>query len=66
MSFLILSVYALVLNRDANGATSPEWRMKEMTANDNDDFERFRTGAAKYAAYLVTRITWHIAQLQSQ
>jgi len=40
--------------------------MKEMTANDNDDFERFRTGAAKYAAYLVTRITWHIAQLQSQ
>ena len=28
--------------------------MKEMTANDNDDFERFRTGAAKYAAYLET------------
>src|SRR5438132_7970211 len=26
--------------------------MKEMTAND--DFERFRTGAAKYAAYLET------------
>src|SRR5207253_5107896 len=26
--------------------------MKEMTAND--DFERFRTGAAKYAAYLDT------------
>ena len=29
-----------------------KWRMKEMTAND--DFERFRTGAAKYAAYLET------------
>jgi S-adenosylmethionine-dependent methyltransferase len=28
--------------------------MKDMTANDNDDFERFRTGAAKYAAYLET------------
>jgi S-adenosylmethionine-dependent methyltransferase len=28
--------------------------MKEMTANDNDDFERFQTGAAKYAAYLET------------
>jgi hypothetical protein len=26
--------------------------MKEMTAND--DLERFRTGAAKYAAYLET------------
>jgi hypothetical protein len=26
--------------------------MQEMTAND--DFERFRTGAAKYAAYLET------------
>jgi hypothetical protein len=26
--------------------------MKEMAAND--DFERFRTGAAKYAAYLET------------
>ena len=25
-----------------------------MTANDDDDFERFRTGAAKYAAYLET------------
>jgi S-adenosylmethionine-dependent methyltransferase len=29
-----------------------EWRMKEMTAHD--DFERFRTGAPKYAAYLET------------
>ncbi|MGA9966841.1 MAG: methyltransferase domain-containing protein [Terriglobales bacterium] len=28
--------------------------MKEMTANDDDDFERFRAGAAKYAAYLET------------
>src|SRR5580692_5663019 len=28
--------------------------MKEITANDDDDFERFRTGAAKYAAYLET------------
>jgi len=28
--------------------------MKEMTANNNDDFDRFRTGAAKYAAYLET------------
>jgi SAM-dependent methyltransferase len=28
--------------------------MKEMTANDDDDFERFRTRAAKYAAYLET------------
>jgi S-adenosylmethionine-dependent methyltransferase len=52
LSFLILSVYALVLTCDSNGATSAEWRMKEMTAND--DFERFRTGAAKYAAYLET------------
>jgi hypothetical protein len=26
LSFLILSVYALVLNRDSNEATSPEWR----------------------------------------
>jgi S-adenosylmethionine-dependent methyltransferase len=34
------------------GPTSPEWRMKEMTAND--DSERFRAGAAKYAAYLET------------
>jgi S-adenosylmethionine-dependent methyltransferase len=33
-------------------AASPEQRMKEMTAND--DFERFRAGAAKYAAYLET------------
>ena len=31
---------------------SPEWRMKETTANHN--FERFRTGVAKYAAYLGT------------
>ncbi len=52
LSFLILSVYALVLDCDSNGATSREWRMKEMIAND--DFERFRTGAAKYAAYLET------------
>jgi S-adenosylmethionine-dependent methyltransferase len=52
LSFLILSVYALVLTCESNGATSPEWRMKEMAAND--DFERFRTGAAKYAAYLET------------
>lgn len=28
--------------------------MKEMTDNDDDAFERFRTGAAKYAAYLET------------
>jgi S-adenosylmethionine-dependent methyltransferase len=28
--------------------------MKEMTANSNDDFERFRTGATKYADYLET------------
>src|SRR5579863_5834172 len=28
--------------------------MKEITANVDDDFERFRTGAAKYAAYLET------------
>jgi S-adenosylmethionine-dependent methyltransferase len=31
---------------------SPEYRLKEMTASD--DSERFRTGAAKYAAYLET------------
>jgi S-adenosylmethionine-dependent methyltransferase len=29
-----------------------EWHVKEMTGND--DLERFRTGAAKYAAYLET------------
>jgi S-adenosylmethionine-dependent methyltransferase len=52
LSFLILSVYALILNCDSNGATSPAWCMKEMTAND--DLERFRTGVAKYAAYLET------------
>ncbi len=34
------------------GPTSPEWRMKETTAND--DFERFRTGAAEFAVYLET------------
>ena len=45
---------ALVLTCDSNRATSPEWRVKEMTANNNDDFERFQTGAAKYAAYLDT------------
>jgi S-adenosylmethionine-dependent methyltransferase len=28
--------------------------MNETTASDDDDFERFRTGAAKYAAYLET------------
>src|SRR6266403_5839797 len=49
LSFPILSIYA---PWDADGATSREWRMKEMTAND--DLERFRTGAAKYAAYLET------------
>jgi S-adenosylmethionine-dependent methyltransferase len=52
LSFLILSVYALVLTCDSKRGTSPAWRMKEMTASD--DFERFRTGAAKYAAYLGT------------
>jgi S-adenosylmethionine-dependent methyltransferase len=52
LSFLILSVYALVLSFASNGATSPKRRVKEMTAND--DFERFQTGAAKYAAYLDT------------
>ncbi len=52
MSLLIFSVYALVLAHDSNGATSPEWRMKETTANA--DSERFQTGAAKYAAYLET------------
>lgn len=47
-----MGVRALVLNCASNGATWPEWCTKEMTAND--DFERFRTGAAKYAAYLGT------------
>jgi S-adenosylmethionine-dependent methyltransferase len=64
---LIRSVYALLLSCDSNGATSPQWRMKEMTAND--DLERFRTGAAKYAAYLETpegqlRIDLAFANLQ--
>lgn len=51
MSFLFLPVYARVLKR-------LEWReiacgrMKEMTVNN--DSERFRAGAAKYAAYLET------------
>lgn len=49
---LILSIYARILTRESNGATSPEWRMKEITPND--DLERFRTGAAKYAGYLET------------
>ena len=44
LSFLIISIYALVTEQ----LTS--YRMKEETAND----ERFRAGAAKYAAYLET------------
>jgi S-adenosylmethionine-dependent methyltransferase len=32
---------------------SPE-RMKEVTVNNKDDLDRFRSGAAKYAAYLET------------
>jgi S-adenosylmethionine-dependent methyltransferase len=49
------SVYALLLPATRTRRPSPEWRLKEMTANNNnDDFERFRTGAAKYAAYLET------------
>jgi 2-polyprenyl-3-methyl-5-hydroxy-6-metoxy-1,4-benzoquinol methylase len=36
------------------GATSPEWGIREMTANANDELERFRSGTAKYAAYLET------------
>jgi S-adenosylmethionine-dependent methyltransferase len=51
LSFLIPLVYALLLICE-NGATSPLWRMKVMTADH--DFERFQTGAAKYAAYLET------------
>jgi len=52
LSFLILSVYALILTCDSIAADSLEWCIKDMTAND--DFERFRTGAAQYAAYLET------------
>jgi S-adenosylmethionine-dependent methyltransferase len=52
LSFLILWVYAQFLTCDRIAAGSPEWRMKELTAND--DFERFQAGAAKYAAYLET------------
>ena len=37
---------------DSIGAISRDWRMSEMTAND--DLERFQSGAAKYAAYLET------------
>jgi S-adenosylmethionine-dependent methyltransferase len=47
-----MSVYALVFTCGSNAATSPERRMKKITPND--DFERFHTGAAKYAAYLET------------
>ncbi len=52
LSFPILSIYALVLTCDSIAAIPPEWRMNEMAANH--DFERFQTGAAKYAAYLET------------
>jgi S-adenosylmethionine-dependent methyltransferase len=67
LPFLILSIYAQVLARDSIGETSPERRMKEITAND--DFKRFRTGAAKYAAYLESpegrlRIDLALANLQ--
>ena len=48
LSFPILSIYSLVLTE----RTSPEKRINEMTAND--DFDRFGTGATKYAAYLET------------
>jgi len=46
--FDIRSLHALRLG----GAASDEWRVKEQTVNS--DFERFQTGAAKYAAYLET------------
>ena len=55
LSFLILSVYALVLTCDSTRSgrsDSPQWHMKKMTANA--DFERFQTGAAQYANYLET------------
>src|SRR5258708_4937304 len=41
-----------VFHCGSSGASSPERRTKEMTANN--DVERFQTGAAKYAAYLET------------
>jgi SAM-dependent methyltransferase len=53
LSFLVLSIYALVLQlRLETEFFSLGWRMKELIAND--DLERFRIGAAKYAAYLET------------
>jgi S-adenosylmethionine-dependent methyltransferase len=52
LSFPILPIYALVLTGDSVGTHSPEWPIQDMTAND--DFERFQTGAAQYAAYLET------------
>jgi S-adenosylmethionine-dependent methyltransferase len=37
---------------DSIGADSPDWHMTKLPAHD--DLERFRTGAAQYAAYLDT------------
>jgi S-adenosylmethionine-dependent methyltransferase len=52
LSFLILSIYALVFTRTGSGAHSRECRMTKMAANPDDD--RFRSGAEKYADYLKT------------
>jgi S-adenosylmethionine-dependent methyltransferase len=52
LSLAIFSVYARVLAHFRLGATTPEWRMNETTANT--DLERFRAEAATYAAYLET------------
>ena len=52
LSFLILSIYALVLTCDWIGSQSREWHVKKMTTNP--DGERFRSGADKYAAYVKT------------
>src|SRR5271165_5344592 len=53
LSFVILSVYARY-SPATRRATSHVQLIMEMTANDDDNLERFRTGAAKYAAYLET------------
>ena len=56
-----------MLTCDSNGPPSTVRRMKVMTTND--EFERFRTGASKYAAYLETpegrlRLDLTLANLQ--
>jgi hypothetical protein len=52
LSFLFLSIYALLLTCGRIGSHWREWYMKELTTNP--DAEGFEREAEKYAAYLKT------------